>query len=156
MASSEVKAKPGSDVTPVFEDSLDFDDDTLKGEDSCYSLKSEDVGLENCSILIFTVEREVKSVHGYSKLLRRSYKLFPVFGVVCLLLFLFACLFACLIDLVMFYRFLFSFYLFLTLAHLTSTQSLRLQALSQWVKQIQSRVLISRRRLSTDQVFACI
>ena len=38
MASSEVKPKPGSDVTPVGEDTLDFDDDTLKGEDSCYSL----------------------------------------------------------------------------------------------------------------------
>ena len=38
MASSEVKAKPGSDVTPVGRDTLDFDDDTLKGEDSCYSL----------------------------------------------------------------------------------------------------------------------
>ena len=38
MASSEVKAKPGSDVTPVGEDTLDFDDNTLKGEDSCYSL----------------------------------------------------------------------------------------------------------------------
>ena len=38
MASSEVKAKPGSDVTPVGEDTLDFDDDTLKGEDLCYSL----------------------------------------------------------------------------------------------------------------------
>ena len=32
MASSEVKAKTGSDVTPVGEDTLDFDDDTLKGE----------------------------------------------------------------------------------------------------------------------------
>ena len=38
MAGSEVKAKPGSDVTPVGEDTLDFDDDTLKGENSCYSL----------------------------------------------------------------------------------------------------------------------
>ena len=39
MASSEVKAKPGSDVTPVGEeDTLSFYDDTLKGEDSCYSL----------------------------------------------------------------------------------------------------------------------
>ena len=38
MASSAVKAKPGSDVTPVEEDTLDFDDDTLKGENSCYSL----------------------------------------------------------------------------------------------------------------------
>ena len=106
-------------------------------------------------MLTFTIEREVSSVHGYSKLLRRSarisYKLSPVFGVACLLLLLFACFFVCLIDLVMFYHFLFSFYLFLTLVHLTSTQTLRLQALSQWVKQIQSRVLISSRRcLSTD------
>ena len=38
MASSKVKPKPGNDITPVDEDSLDFDDDTLKGEDSCYSL----------------------------------------------------------------------------------------------------------------------
>ena len=38
MASSEVKAKPRTDVTPVGEDTLDFDDDTLKGEDLCYSL----------------------------------------------------------------------------------------------------------------------
>ena len=38
MASSEVNAKPKSDVTTVGEDTLDFDDDTLKGEDSCYSL----------------------------------------------------------------------------------------------------------------------
>ena len=38
MASSEVKAKPGSDVTPVGEDTLDFDDDTLKGEDLCFAL----------------------------------------------------------------------------------------------------------------------
>ena len=65
--------------------------------------------------------------------------------------FRFLLLFVFLIDLVMFYHFLFSFYLFLTLVHLTSTQRLRLQALSQWVKQIQSRVLISRRRrLSTN------
>ena len=35
MASSKVKAEPGSDVTPVGEDTLDFDDDTLKGEDLC-------------------------------------------------------------------------------------------------------------------------
>ena len=38
MASSEVKAKPGSHITPVGEDTLKFDDDTLKGKDSCYSL----------------------------------------------------------------------------------------------------------------------
>ena len=77
-------------------------------------------------MLIFTVEREVSSVHGYSKLLlrsaRTSYKLFPAL--------LFVCLFFS-IDLVMLYHFLFSFNLFLTLVHLTSTQTLRLQALSQ-------------------------
>ena len=38
MTSSEVKAKPGSDVTPLGEETSDFDDDTLKGEDSRYSL----------------------------------------------------------------------------------------------------------------------
>ena len=83
-------------------------------------LLSEVVEMENCLMLIFTVEREVSSVHGYSKLLlrsaRTSYKLFPVFVVV---VFFF-------IDLVMFYHFLYSFNLFLTLVHLTSTQSLRL------------------------------
>ena len=35
MASSESKVKPESDVTPAGED---LDDDTSKGEDSCYSL----------------------------------------------------------------------------------------------------------------------
>ena len=38
MASSEVKAKPGSDITPVGEDTLDFDDDTLRGKESCHLL----------------------------------------------------------------------------------------------------------------------
>ena len=38
MASSESKAKPESDVTPPGEETLDFDGDTSKGEDSCYSL----------------------------------------------------------------------------------------------------------------------
>ena len=38
MASSEVKAKPGSDVTTAGEETLHFDDDTSKGKDSCYSL----------------------------------------------------------------------------------------------------------------------
>ena len=38
MASSEVKAKPGSDVTPVGEDTLDFDDDTLRGKESRHLL----------------------------------------------------------------------------------------------------------------------
>lgn len=35
MASSEVEGKPGSDVTPVCEETLDFDADTLKGKESC-------------------------------------------------------------------------------------------------------------------------
>ena len=49
--------------------------------------------------IIFTVEKKLNQAHGgrNSKPLRRSartsYKLFPVFGVVCLLLFFFACLF---------------------------------------------------------------
>ena len=43
----------------------------------------------------------------------------------CLFVAAFICMFVCLIDLVMFYLFLFSFYLFLTLVHLTSTQTLR-------------------------------
>ena len=38
MTSTENKAKPESDVTPAGEKNLDFDDDTSKGEDSCYSL----------------------------------------------------------------------------------------------------------------------
>ena len=39
MASTESKAKPESYVTPAGEETLDFDDDTSKGEDSCYSLR---------------------------------------------------------------------------------------------------------------------
>ena len=38
MASSESKAKTASDVTPAGEETLDFDDDTSKGEGSCYSV----------------------------------------------------------------------------------------------------------------------
>ena len=38
MASSKSKAIPESDVTPAGEETLDFDDDTSKGEASCYSL----------------------------------------------------------------------------------------------------------------------
>ena len=38
MASSESKAKPESDVTPAGQENLKFDDDTLKGENSCYFL----------------------------------------------------------------------------------------------------------------------
>ena len=34
MVGSEVKAKPGSDVTPAAEETLDFDDDTLRGKES--------------------------------------------------------------------------------------------------------------------------
>ena len=36
MANIESKAKTKSDVTPAGEETLDFDDDTSKGEDSCY------------------------------------------------------------------------------------------------------------------------
>ena len=38
MASSESKAKPESDVRPAGEETFHFDDDTSKGEVSCYSL----------------------------------------------------------------------------------------------------------------------
>ena len=38
MASSESKAKSEGDITPAGEENLKLDDDTLKGEDSCYSL----------------------------------------------------------------------------------------------------------------------
>ena len=38
MESSEVKAKPGSDFTPVGEETLDFDDDTLRGKESRHLL----------------------------------------------------------------------------------------------------------------------
>ena len=38
MASSESKAIPESDVTPASEETLDFDDDTSKGEGRCYFL----------------------------------------------------------------------------------------------------------------------
>ena len=36
MADSEREAIPKSDVTPAGEDTLDFDDDSSKGEDLCY------------------------------------------------------------------------------------------------------------------------
>ena len=38
MVSSESKAKSESDVIPAGEETLDFDDDTSKGEESCYSI----------------------------------------------------------------------------------------------------------------------
>ena len=36
MAGSESKAIPESDVTSAGEETVDFDDDTSKSEDSCY------------------------------------------------------------------------------------------------------------------------
>ena len=38
MVSSESEAKTESDVTPAGEENLKLDNDTSKGEDSCYSL----------------------------------------------------------------------------------------------------------------------
>ena len=38
IANSKNKAKLGGDVTPTYKETLDFDDNTLKGEDSCYPL----------------------------------------------------------------------------------------------------------------------
>ena len=38
MAGSESETIPKSEVTPAGEETLDFDDDTSKGKDSCYYL----------------------------------------------------------------------------------------------------------------------
>ena len=38
MASSESKTKTKNDVGPADEETLDFDENTLKGEDSCFPL----------------------------------------------------------------------------------------------------------------------
>ena len=38
MAGSESEAIPENDVTPAGKETMDFYDDTLKGEDSCFSL----------------------------------------------------------------------------------------------------------------------
>ena len=38
MASSESKAKTEGDIAPAGEETLDFDEDTLKGDDLCYSI----------------------------------------------------------------------------------------------------------------------
>ena len=38
MTSTEKKAKTENVVTPAGEETLKYDDDTSKGEDSCYSL----------------------------------------------------------------------------------------------------------------------
>ena len=60
MASSESEVKTESDVTPAGEENLDFDENTSKGEASCYSLtRSRCETRENCSGLIFTVVREL-------------------------------------------------------------------------------------------------
>ena len=64
---------------------MDFDDDNLKGEDSCYSLIRSCWTEKVLMMFIFIVEREVSSVHKDSKLLRRSARTsdntFPVFVV---------------------------------------------------------------------------
>ena len=59
MASSESKAKSESDVTPAGEETLHFDDNTSKGKESVILLPEIVVRLENCSVLIFTVLREL-------------------------------------------------------------------------------------------------
>ena len=56
MASSEVKAKPGSDVTPAGEENLHFDDDTLRGKESFLSVA--------CLSLTLNVGRKLSLVHG--------------------------------------------------------------------------------------------
>ena len=38
MASSESKTKTEGDITQAGEETLDFDEDTSKGDDSCYSI----------------------------------------------------------------------------------------------------------------------
>ena len=48
MASSEVKAKPRSDVTPVGENTLDFDDDTLRGKESRHFLAPVITNIKCC------------------------------------------------------------------------------------------------------------
>ena len=80
MASSEVKAKTGSDVTPVGEDTLDFDDDTLKGE-FCRASR-----LARNFLWIFVCLFVVVAVC-----------LCVCFLMVCLLVFLFISLFTCLL-----------------------------------------------------------
>ena len=55
MASSEVKAKPGSDDTPAVEETLDFDDDTLKGKESFLSV--------TCFSLLLNVAKKLSLVH---------------------------------------------------------------------------------------------
>ena len=59
MKSTESKAKTENVVKPAGEVTWKCDGDTLKGEDSCYSLTRTFFRLENCSMLIFTVEREL-------------------------------------------------------------------------------------------------
>ena len=45
MASSEVKAKPGGDVTPAGQETLHFDDDTLRGKESFVAVHSLSLSL---------------------------------------------------------------------------------------------------------------
>ena len=52
MACSEVKSKPGSDVTPVGEETLDFDDDTLRGKESRHLLACLSLTLNVAKTLI--------------------------------------------------------------------------------------------------------
>ena len=50
MASSESKAIPESDVTPASEETLNFDDDTSKGEASCYCLNRISLLTVRCNL----------------------------------------------------------------------------------------------------------
>ena len=55
MASSVVKAKPGGDVTPVGEETSDFDNDTLRGKESFLSVA--------CLSLTLNVAKKLSLVH---------------------------------------------------------------------------------------------
>ena len=87
------------------------------------------VRLENCSMFIFTVERELGECMCEDTANQCILKICQNFGVVCLLLFLFACLLVCSYNVLSFL--VLFIYLFLTIVRLTFTQTLRLQALSQ-------------------------
>ena len=56
MTSTENKAKTENDVKPAGDETWKCDDDTLKG---VFLLPEVVFRLENCSMLIFTVEREL-------------------------------------------------------------------------------------------------
>ena len=59
MTSTENKAKTENVVKPAGEETWKCDDDTLKGEDYVFVLPEVVFRLENCSMLIFIVEREL-------------------------------------------------------------------------------------------------